>query len=207
MRQIRNALPSAAIVIPILVAIGLAVFATEMIGVIAGALVGVGAAFAAALVIESPLKQLAAVTRRIAEGDRYAIVPRRSGGGSKSFSSIPSSWQTATVPTKARLMTSSSWESNSCWAWSKDVMATSECFGWSAVSELVSFTGANRLVSTDDAERLDVVFRTTKRLVHRTIGHVDALAREWAICGNFLHCVGETGSSLRKERAALSRAK
>jgi methyl-accepting chemotaxis protein len=80
MRQIRNALPSAPIVIPILVAAGLAVFATAAAGVVAGIIVGVWAAFAAAVVIESPLKQFAAVTRRIADGDRYAILPRQSPG-------------------------------------------------------------------------------------------------------------------------------
>jgi urea ABC transporter urea binding protein len=80
MKQIRIALPSGAIVIPILVGAGLAVFATGMAGIVAGVIVGAGAAFAAAAVIEAPLKHLAAVTRRIADGDRYAIVPRQSPG-------------------------------------------------------------------------------------------------------------------------------
>ena len=56
MTSIRKAwLPSAAIAIPLLVAAGLAVFATATLGVIAGMLTGLGAALAAAVIVESPL--------------------------------------------------------------------------------------------------------------------------------------------------------
>jgi len=81
MTSIRKAsLPSAAIAIPLLVAVGLAVFATATLGAIAGILTGLGAALAAAVIVESPLKALAAVTHRIAHGDRYAILPRQTPG-------------------------------------------------------------------------------------------------------------------------------
>jgi urea ABC transporter urea binding protein len=81
MRTIRTTrLPSAFIVIPIVVAVGLTVFAVEMLGVIAGILVGAGAAFGAAAVVESPLKHLASITHKIAHGDRYAILPRQKPG-------------------------------------------------------------------------------------------------------------------------------
>jgi len=60
MTSIRKAsLPSAAIAIPLLVAAGLAVFATATLGAIAGILTGLGAALAAAVIVESPLKALA----------------------------------------------------------------------------------------------------------------------------------------------------
>ncbi|MEX0840950.1 MAG: hypothetical protein WD039_01500, partial [Xanthobacteraceae bacterium] len=81
MTSIRKAwLPSAAIAIPLLVAAGLAVFATATLGVVAGVLIGLGAALAAAVIVEAPLKSLASVTHRIAHGDRYAILPRQTPG-------------------------------------------------------------------------------------------------------------------------------
>jgi len=52
MTSIRKAsLPSAAIAIPLLVAVGLAVFATATLGAIAGILTGLGAALAAAVIV------------------------------------------------------------------------------------------------------------------------------------------------------------
>jgi urea transport system substrate-binding protein len=71
---------SASVFLPVQGACLVAALATDQagvgIGLIAGGLAGLAAAFA----VERPLRALAAVADRIAAGDRYAIVPKPSGG-------------------------------------------------------------------------------------------------------------------------------
>src|SRR5680860_469103 len=80
MRVSRDALPSAFIVLPVLLACAVTALAVVAAGAIAGLAVGVIAALASALLVEKPLKRLAAITDKIAGGDRYAIVPRQRPG-------------------------------------------------------------------------------------------------------------------------------
>ncbi len=80
MRVNSDALPSAFIVLPVLLACAVTALAVVAAGAIAGFAVGVIAAVASALLVEKPLKRLAAITDKIAGGDRYAIVPRQRPG-------------------------------------------------------------------------------------------------------------------------------
>ena len=76
----RDALPSAFIVLPLLLACAVTLIAVVAAGAIAGLAVGVIAALASALLVEKPLKHLASITDKIAAGDRYAILPRQTPG-------------------------------------------------------------------------------------------------------------------------------
>lgn len=78
--SVRDKLPCPWVMLPVLGACLVAVLATMADGPVTGFIAGGVTGIIAGFVIERPLRALAAVTARIAGGDRYAIVPKQPQG-------------------------------------------------------------------------------------------------------------------------------